>query len=572
MKKKNVMAAVLSLVMVFGAAGSFAPVGGVFDTAVSASAEETGSVTLDESTGVLTLNGHITAEMVEPYRDNEKVLSVASAEGCVFPEDSTELLSSLKYAKTMDLSKADTSNVTVMNSMFHGCLAMEHVDLSGFDTSKVTDMSFMFDYCTDLRELDLSNFETPELKYLSNTFYNCPSLESVDLSSFNTSNVLRTDGMFYGDGSLTVLDLSNFDTPKLEDMSHMFEGCSGLKTIYASENFTPASGGDDNTVFEGCIELVGGNGTKYLNSTDIENAYKKYAVIDKEGQPGYFTYKEYSGKPVHHIILDETTGVLTLAGRVTKAEVDLFMENEKVTKIDTDGSCVLPEDCSFLFHGGTSNQYWKNLKSIDLSKADSSNVKNMAQMFGYLPITSIDLSDLDTSNVNIMNGMFQCCQQLTSIDLSSFDTSNVTKMRYMFFGDSKLETIYVSEKWSTEKLEDADALFSMCESIKGGNGTTYDWKNISSDDFKTYARIDKPGQKGYLTDKNYVKPAPALGDISGDGAIDVEDAVMVIGHVNGNKALTDDEAKYADVDKNGVVDIEDAVAIIAHVNGIKSID
>lgn len=47
--------------------------------------------------------------------------------------------------------------------------------------------------------------------------------------------------------------------------------------------------------------------------------------------------------------------------------------------------------------------------------------------------------------------------------------------------------------------------------------------------------------------------------------------LIVIGHVNGNKALTDDETSRADIDANSVIDIEDAVAMIAHVNGVKAI-
>lgn len=62
-----------------------------------------------------------------------------------------------------------------------------------------------------------------------------------------------------------------------------------------------------------------------------------------------------------------------------------------------------------------------------------------------------------------------------------------------------------------------------------------------------------------------------LGDVNNDGNIDIEDAVMVINHVNGQKALTDEKIKRADIDGNSDIDIEDAVAIISHVNGIKVI-
>lgn len=62
-----------------------------------------------------------------------------------------------------------------------------------------------------------------------------------------------------------------------------------------------------------------------------------------------------------------------------------------------------------------------------------------------------------------------------------------------------------------------------------------------------------------------------LGDVNSDKRIDIEDAVMVIGHINGNQALTSKECRRADIDGNKVIDIEDAVAIIAHVNGVKPI-
>ena len=40
-------------------------------------------------------------------------------------------------------------------------------------------------------------------------------------------------------------------------------------------------------MFEGCVKLVGGNGTAY-DATKIDHTY---ARPDKKGQPGYFTAK-----------------------------------------------------------------------------------------------------------------------------------------------------------------------------------------------------------------------------------------------------------------------------------------
>lgn len=65
--------------------------------------------------------------------------------------------------------------------------------------------------------------------------------------------------------------------------------------------------------------------------------------------------------------------------------------------------------------------------------------------------------------------------------------------------------------------------------------------------------------------------AAKLGDVNADNNIDIEDAVAVIGHVNGNMALTDKEEKLADIDGSKTIDIEDAVKIIAHINGTSAL-
>ena len=76
----------------------------------------------------------------------------------------------------------------------------------------------------------------------------------------------------------------------------------------------------------------------------------------------------------------------------------------------------------------------EEVKSIDLSLFDSSNMTSMEDLFkGCSSLTSLDVSHLDTSNVVSMKGMFEDCSSLTTLDLGDdFDTSNVTNMEGMF--------------------------------------------------------------------------------------------------------------------------------------------
>lgn len=83
------------------------------------------------------------------------------------------------------LENIDTTNVTMMDFMFHDC-GLVTLDVSHFNTSNVTSMCFMF--------ADNNNLTT-----------------ITGLESFNTSNVMDMRMMFDYCFSLTSLDLSNFD-------------------------------------------------------------------------------------------------------------------------------------------------------------------------------------------------------------------------------------------------------------------------------------------------------------------------------------------------------------------------
>ena len=72
-------------------------------------------------------------------------------------------------------------------------------------------------------------------------------------------------------------------------MMHMFQQMPNLTTIYVSDKFTTNAVTNSTNMFYNSNKLVGGNNTTY-NSSYID---KTYARIDKEGSPGYFTYKAY---------------------------------------------------------------------------------------------------------------------------------------------------------------------------------------------------------------------------------------------------------------------------------------
>ena len=124
----------------------------------------------------------------------------------------------------------------------------------------------------------------------------------------------------------------------------------------------------------------------------------------------------------------------------------------------------------------------------------------MAYMFSDCGnLTSLDLSHFNTSQVTIMHDMFEFSSGLTSLDLSTFSTSKVTDMENMFSECTSLQTIYVGSGWNTTAVELSRWMFLDCNSLVGGQGTTWDMSNPMD---KTYAHIDGgPSNPGYFTEK-----------------------------------------------------------------------
>lgn len=102
----------------------------------------------------------------DTHKDIKKIDTSLATNSVIAPKNSTSLFSiniesgiqSKSGIQIMDLSKLDTSNVTIMQGMFSFCLKLTELDLSNFDTSNVTNMRAMFCLMPQLRYLDISSF------------------------------------------------------------------------------------------------------------------------------------------------------------------------------------------------------------------------------------------------------------------------------------------------------------------------------------------------------------------------------------------------------------------------------
>ena len=542
MKIKKITSLLMALTVSCGViqtVNNYSPVS--FTTIAAEQTEQT--VFFNEETGVLSLRGNVNKEEVKKYSD--KVTSIIAEEGTVFPEDCSGLFKYFYYVKSIDLSKADTSNVKNMERMFYACYDLTSIDVSGFDTSKVEDMNYIFGGCKKLTSLDVSNFDTSKLYYMNGLFFQCESLttldvsnfdtsnvksmwelfsgctdlKSLDLSNFDTSKVVMMTGMFSNCKGLTTLDLSSFNTVDLKNTTRMFFGCTDLKKVYVGANWITDGVLYDQGMFYLCHEIVGGNGTVF--DDDLDNDGVGYAHVDEPDNPGYFTAVSSASyeTPAELKSTMVTDGALTYRVFADHAEVyecdnsfdgDIVIKDEidgkKVTKIaaraflecDSITSVVIPDTVKDI--GFEAFYYCEMLRSVNLP--DSLETLGVSAFEKARALGSIEIpSKMKT----IESKTFDSCG-IVSVTIPE----NIESIKSEAFGNSFLRRISIINPECD--IYDDSITFYPSGSIYGHKGSTAE-AYAKKYDIDFYALEDKPN---------------VWGDANCDDGVDMADVVLVM--------------------------------------------
>ena len=105
------------------------------------------------------------------------------------------------------------------------------------------------------------------------------------------------------------------------------------------------------------------------------------------------------------------------------------------------------------------------VQALDVSRFDTSNVKNMSWMFYSCDtLPGLNLSRFNTSKVTGMNYMFAGCKNITALDLSNFDMSQVKDMQGMFSKCEKLKTVIMHSTTNPGAL--TGHMFGGCKDIR----------------------------------------------------------------------------------------------------------
>jgi len=121
--------------------------------------------------------------------------------------------------------------------------------------------------------------------------------------------------------------------------------------------------------------------------------------------------------------------------------------------------------------------------------------------FSFCLCENITFNNIDIcakyEDLDQFNYFFTCCDNLKTLDISSIDFSNVKNADGLFVGCQELTTIYASDSVSFASCDEEDSIFGDNGKLVGGKGTSFDGATTN----KALACIDDPdhGKPGYFT-------------------------------------------------------------------------
>ena len=239
---------------------------------------------------------------------------------------------------------------------------------------------------------------------------------------------------------------------------------NGFKNIYFLENVN----GQIIESKEEFVELNNNNTELYINNEKKE--FKKYFKPSGEG--------EYTIKIVIKNKIKNCNNMFMNCKNIKSIDLSSFDSSEVTNMSSMFSKCIYLEKIIF---GNFNTQKVINmkkmfskckcLKEINFPKSfTTENVIDMSLMFfGCEQLNKLNLS-FDTHNVTNMHGLFQECFLIKKLDLSTFITDKVNDMSHMFFKCCQLEEIIIDpQKFKTKEVTNMNRMFLECYSLKKFN-------------------------------------------------------------------------------------------------------
>ena len=470
------------------------------------------------------------------------------------------------------LSQLTNHNSILENAshIFDGCTNITSANQL-FVSNAFKNMDSAFKNCTKLRYLHIQRLSGTQSNSINveldnngfkNAFLNCTSLRRMSLRYIDFSNYTGDVFSFNGLTSLVKVRVKNsgnlFNRVNLS--GEWWEHDSGQKYTSANMPTNVRQIRKYETFLNTIYWYIQGNDV-HLSSTRPSNSNYKEGHYFNGDEANTYGMLPLDVPDNNRIVLDNTITLRNSAGSCFFTNISDAIEivnlnglnTSEVTEMDMmfDSMQITNLDLSSFDTSKVTNMNWmfgdcENLTTLDLSSFNTSKVTDMEGMFyGCSSLNSVRLNSFKTSKVEYFDSMFEGCTSLETLDLSSFSTTrlggvgtdyNEDYIWLMFNGCENLRTIYVSESFVITCDPDflsINDVFTGCEQLVGGNGTTYDSSHVYAD----YARIDRAGTPGYFTlgGQGYIAPTNGGGN-SDDGGSSSDDSGNNSGNNGGSSS------------------------------------
>ena len=113
-------------------------------------------------------------------------------------------------------------------------------------------------------------------------------------------------------------------------------------------------------------------------------------------------------------------------------------------------------------------QSCKEIENLDLSNWNNLKVTNMNYIFNKCSKlkTIKGINKFVKNKLETIVGIFQLCSELKNLDLSDWDTSNISNMDFMFAACSKLKEIKGINNLKTNKVVSMQGIFYLCNELE----------------------------------------------------------------------------------------------------------
>ena len=333
-----------------------------------------------------------------------------------------------------DISKWDTSQVTSMISLFWNASDFNQ-DIARWDTSRAEHMDWMFGR-TAFNQ-DISGWSTAKVTSMWGMFYYASAFNQ-DIGSWNTEKVTDMKSMF-SYASAFNQDIGSWNTAQVTDMRYMFHSASSFNQDISSWTGTAATSAQTGmfsgaTAFQAkftCDNAITGPTSSCVCSICIPDAS-------------------------WHAFVEECLAEAPVTGECTA----WASTNNYGTMPNWDTSLVT--SMTGWNNGGIGFVKYTDTFNADISKWDTSRVRNMRSMFASTKTFNQDIGNWNTARVTDMQSMFSNAQAFNQ-DIGGWDTAQVTNMQTMFYGS------YFNQEiggWNTYQVKNMAYMFKKASFYK----------------------------------------------------------------------------------------------------------